>query len=98
MGATSVLVADHTQKTKNTVNVRLERLFYKRLAQKQQIGNALLYFIPIHQILLDQLLTDYTEKVEAESKDLLRSYFRNVEVFFRSTLDYSNVLLSCCFG
>ncbi|MFX0090757.1 MAG: hypothetical protein ACFFBD_03250 [Candidatus Hodarchaeota archaeon] len=88
VGATSVLVAEHTQKTKNTVNVRLERLFYKRLVQKQQIGNALLYFIPIHQILLDQLLRNYVEKTSTDSKEILRTYIRNVESFFAPTLAY----------
>ncbi len=52
IGATSALLAEMTSKTKNTVNVRLERLYYKRLIQKQEIGNALLYYVPLHELLL----------------------------------------------
>ena len=88
VGATSVLIAEHTKKTKNTVNVRLERLYYKRLVQKQQIGNALLYFVPVHQILLEQTLKDYSEHSNLDSKDLLLKYLRDTETFFAPSLDY----------
>ncbi|MFX1251355.1 MAG: hypothetical protein ACFFCZ_07080 [Promethearchaeota archaeon] len=88
VGATSVLIADHTKKTKNTVNVRLERLYYKHLVQKQQIGNALLYFVPVHRILLEQTLKDYSEQTNLDLKDLLRKYLRDTETFFAPTLGY----------
>lgn len=48
VGSTSTLIADLTDTTKNTVNVRLERLYYKQLIQRQQIGNVLLYYIVRH--------------------------------------------------
>ncbi|MFX1476604.1 MAG: hypothetical protein ACFFCI_00600 [Promethearchaeota archaeon] len=73
IGATSALLADQTSKTKNTVNVRLERLYYKRLISKREIGNALLYFFPIQTILYNTLETIAI----SETKELILNHIKN---------------------
>ncbi|MFX0094048.1 MAG: hypothetical protein ACFFBD_20080 [Candidatus Hodarchaeota archaeon] len=100
VGVTSALLADMTNKTKNTVNVRLERLYYKRLIQRQQIGNAILYYVPLHELLLSavtkeliQLKKDLDKTLEGLSeeeleKNLLAKYLTNVNMIFRRSKDY----------
>lgn len=100
VGVTSVYLAEMTKKTKNTINVRLERLFYKRMAQRQQIGNAILYYIPLQELLLDAItkeLIDLKKELdnslvdiphETMKKELLSKYLTNANLILAKSKDY----------
>ena len=100
IGATSALLAEMTDKTKNTVNVRLERLFYKHLIQKQQIGNALLYYVPIHELLLSAITKELVKlradqgELPADSsadefeKSILAKYLTDVNLILGRSKEY----------
>jgi hypothetical protein len=89
-----------TDKTKNTVNVRLERLYYKRLIQKQQIGNALLYYVPLHELLLGVITKELVKlrtaqgelsadtSVEEFEKTILTKYLTDVQLLFGQSREY----------
>lgn len=100
VGVTSAFLSEMTKKTKNTVNVRLERLFYKRMLQRQQIGNALLYYVPLQELLLDAItkelislrkeLDESLEGIPKESmeKELLSKYLTNANLILARSKDY----------
>ncbi|MFX0094934.1 MAG: hypothetical protein ACFFBD_24580 [Candidatus Hodarchaeota archaeon] len=100
VGITSALLAEMTHKTKNTVNVRLERLYYKRLVQRQQIGNAILYYVPLHELLLKvvtkeliQLKKELDKTLEGESeekleKEILKTNLTNPDLLLRQSKTY----------
>jgi predicted transcriptional regulator len=69
LGAISALLAEQTDKTKNTVNVRLERLYYKQMIQKPEIGNALLYYVPLQELLLS-VITKELVRLKVERGEL----------------------------
>ncbi|MFX0065068.1 MAG: hypothetical protein ACFFC7_23070 [Candidatus Hermodarchaeota archaeon] len=100
IGATSALVAELTDKTKNTVHVRLEQLFYKRLIQKQPIGNAFLYYVPLLELLLRAITKELatirinqgqvpadTPEEELE-KSILAQYITDVRVLLGRSQTY----------
>ena len=105
IGATSALIAEMTDKTKNTVNVRLERLYYKRLIQKQQIGNALLYYVPLHELLLGAITKELVKlrtvqgelpadtSAEELEKTILAKYLTDVHILFGQSQEYFARLL-----
>ncbi|MFX0062121.1 MAG: hypothetical protein ACFFC7_08020 [Candidatus Hermodarchaeota archaeon] len=100
IGATSALLAEQTKKTKNTVNVRLERLYYKRLIQKQEIGNAMLYYVPLQELLLGAITKelvalrlaqgDLPAEASAEEleKTILAKYLTDVQVVLGRSQEY----------
>jgi predicted transcriptional regulator len=100
IGATSALLAEQTKKTKNTVNVRLERLYYKRLIQKQEIGNAMLYYVPLQELLLGAITKELVAlriaqgdlpaeaSVEELEKTILAKYLTDVQVVFGRSQAY----------
>ncbi|MFX1252377.1 MAG: hypothetical protein ACFFCZ_12300 [Promethearchaeota archaeon] len=100
IGATSALLAEMTKKTKNTVNVRLERLYYKRLIQRQEIGNALLYYVPLHELLLSAIAKELakikvaggeipeTASEEEIEKEILTRYVTDVNLILGRSKGY----------
>ncbi|MFX0091069.1 MAG: hypothetical protein ACFFBD_04835 [Candidatus Hodarchaeota archaeon] len=104
VGVTAAMLAERTHKTKNTVNMRLERLYYKRLLQRQQIGNAILYYIPLPELLLSAVakeliqvkreLDETLETVPEENleKELLAKYLKNARIIIRRNEDQSTRL------
>ncbi|MFX1255740.1 MAG: hypothetical protein ACFFCZ_29315 [Promethearchaeota archaeon] len=100
IGATSALLAEQTKKTKNTVNVRLERLYYKRLIQKQEIGNAMLYYVPLHELLLGAIIKELVAlriaqgdlpvetSVEELEKTILAKYLTDIQVVLGRSQEY----------
>ncbi|MFX0092880.1 MAG: hypothetical protein ACFFBD_14070, partial [Candidatus Hodarchaeota archaeon] len=99
IGATSALLAEMTEKTKNTANVRLERLYYKRLIQKQQIGNALLYYVPLYELLLSAITKELVklkvtqgeglEETEGQlEKNILSNYLTNADLILGRSKEY----------
>ncbi|MFX1256212.1 MAG: hypothetical protein ACFFCZ_31685 [Promethearchaeota archaeon] len=99
-GVTSALIAEMTDKNNNTVHVRLERLYYKLLIQKQQIGMALLYYIPLHERLLSAVTKEIVRlklaqgELQAETtaeeleKTILAKYLTDVQTLLGCSQEY----------
>ncbi|MFX0091640.1 MAG: hypothetical protein ACFFBD_07740 [Candidatus Hodarchaeota archaeon] len=99
-GVTSAFLAELTQKTKTTVNIRLERLYYKRLLQKQHLGKAILYYLPLYELLfmgvvkeliqLEKNLNKTPAHISEEelAKEKVLKHLSNVHLILGRSKDY----------
>lgn len=63
-GLTSAILAETTGKTKNTINVRTASLVKKHMISQEEVGNAVLFFVPLEIRLIQVICLEYDIRPE----------------------------------